>query len=84
MARWIQSYDITNGDVIWKIEGTKYGNISTPVAAEGIVYVGSGLQSGKIQAVRLKGAKGDITGSSSILWSCDVILRIKHRKNAYK
>jgi len=66
---WIQSYDMTNGDVIWKTEGTKYGNISTPVAAEGIVYVGSGLQSGKISAVRLNGAEGDITGSSSILWS---------------
>jgi outer membrane protein assembly factor BamB len=68
---WIQSYDITNGDVIWKTEGTKYGNISTPVAAEGMVYVGSGLQSGKISAVRLNGAKGDITGSSSILWTYD-------------
>ena len=67
--KWIQSYDITNGDVIWKIEGIKYGNISTPVAADGIVYVGSGLQSGKIRAIRLKGAKGDISGSSSVLWS---------------
>jgi len=69
--KWIQSYDITNGDIIWKTEGTKYGNISTPVAADGIVYVGSGLQRGKIQAIRLKGAKGDISGSSSILWSFD-------------
>lgn len=68
---WIQSYDITNGDVIWKTEGTKYGNISSPVAAEGIAYVGSGLKTGKISAVRLKGAEGDITGSSSILWTYD-------------
>jgi outer membrane protein assembly factor BamB len=68
---WIQSYDISNGDMIWKTKGTKYGNISTPVAAEGIVYVGSGLQEGWIKAIRLKGAKEDITGSSSILWSYD-------------
>ena len=67
--KWIQSYDITNGDVIWQTQGTKYGNISTPVAADGIVYVGSGLQEGRIQAIRLNGANGNITGSSSILWS---------------
>ncbi|MCJ7581115.1 MAG: PQQ-like beta-propeller repeat protein, partial [Candidatus Aminicenantes bacterium] len=67
--KWIQSYDILNGDTIWKTEGIKYGNISTPVAADGIVYVGSGLQTGKISAIRLNGAKGDITGSSSILWT---------------
>ncbi len=69
--KWIQSYDITNGDIIWKIDGIKYGNISTPVAADGIVYVGSGLQRGKISAIRLNGAKGNISGSSSILWSFD-------------
>ncbi len=67
--KWIKSYDITNGDEIWKIEGIKYNNISTPVAADGIVYVGSGLQDGWVKAIRLNGAKGDITGSSSILWS---------------
>lgn len=68
---WIQSYDIANGSVLWKTAGIKYGNISSPVGADGIVYVGSGLQSGWIAAIRLKGAEGDITGSSSILWSYD-------------
>ena len=59
--KWIQSYDITNGDVIWKLEGTRYGNISSPVAADGIVYAGSGLQKGRISAIRLSGADGDIS-----------------------
>ena len=66
---WIQSYDITDGEMIWKVAGTQYNNISTPVAADGIVYVGSGLHSGEVRAIRLDGARGDITGSSSILWS---------------
>jgi len=66
---WIQSYDIANGDVLWQIASTKYGNISSPVAAEGIVYVGSGLQIGRINAVRLKGAAGDISGTPAILWT---------------
>lgn len=69
--KWIQSYDITNGDIIWQTESLRYGNISTPVAADGVVYVGSGLQRGRIQAIRLNGAKGNISGSSSILWSYD-------------
>ncbi|MFC2156856.1 PQQ-binding-like beta-propeller repeat protein [Acidobacteriota bacterium] len=67
--KWIQSYDITNGDVIWQTEGIRYNNISTPVAANGIVYVGSGLQRGWVKAIRLKGAKGNITGTSSVLWT---------------
>ena len=67
--KWIKSYDITNGDVIWQTEGIRYNNISTPVAADGIVYVGSGLQEGWIKAIRLDGAKGNITGTSSVLWT---------------
>ena len=68
---WIQSNDVASGDAIWKVEGTKYGNISSPVAADGIVYAGSGLQRGRINAIRLNGAEGDITGSSSVLWTYD-------------
>jgi outer membrane protein assembly factor BamB len=67
--KWIQSYDLSNGEVLWKAESTRYGNISTPVAADGVVYVGSGLQKGRICAIRLNGAEGDISGSSSILWT---------------
>jgi len=67
--KWIKGYDITNGDVIWQTEGVRYNNISTPVAADGIVYAGSGLQEGWIKAIRLDGAKGNITGTSSILWT---------------
>jgi outer membrane protein assembly factor BamB len=66
---WIQSYDLANGDVIWKLAGNKYNNISSPVAGDGIVYVGSGLRDGRICAVRLSGAEGDISGSSSVLWT---------------
>ena len=71
---WIQSYDLADGRVLWKSAGTKYGNISTPVAADGILYVGSGLREGQVQAIRLEGAEGDISGSSSILWSFDKFL----------
>ena len=71
---WILSYDLANGDVLWKSAGTRYGNISTPVAAGGILYVGSGLREGQVQAIRLKGAEGDISGSPSILWSFDKFL----------
>lgn len=67
--KWIKGYDIINGDEIWQTEGIKYNNISTPVAADGIVYAGSGLQQGWIKAIRLDGAKGNITGTSSILWT---------------
>jgi len=69
--KWIQSYDISNGDVIWKMDGTRYGNITSAVSANGVVYIATGLQQGIVRAIRLEGAKGNINGSSSILWAYD-------------
>jgi outer membrane protein assembly factor BamB len=72
--KWIQSYDLESGDVLWKSAGNRYNNISTPVVSGGILYVGSGLREGQVQAIRLEGASGDISGSESILWEYDKFL----------
>ena len=72
--KWIKAYDLENGDELWKSAGNKYNNISTPVVSDGILYVGSGLREGQVQAIRLEGAEGDISGSEFILWEYDKFL----------
>ena len=43
--------------------------ISTPVEQDGVVWLMSGLRGSMLQAVRLAGAKGDISDSKNLLWS---------------
>jgi outer membrane protein assembly factor BamB len=65
----IKSYDIENGDIIWEDDGLTANVIPTPVTADGIVYVLSGHRGFALRAIRLAGAKGNISGSPAILWS---------------
>ncbi|MFC1555943.1 PQQ-binding-like beta-propeller repeat protein [candidate division KSB1 bacterium] len=65
----IVSYDISNGEVIWEDEGLTANVIPTPVTADGIIYVTSGYRGSALRAIRLSEAKGNITGTSAILWS---------------
>ena len=62
------SYDLATGKPIWECEGLTANVIPTPVTADGIVYLTSGFRGSKLLAVKLAGAKGDITGPSSIRW----------------
>jgi len=42
---------------------------ASPVAADGMVFVGSSYVKKALLAIRLDGAKGDITGSDRVVWS---------------
>ncbi|MFC1730354.1 PQQ-binding-like beta-propeller repeat protein [candidate division KSB1 bacterium] len=65
----VRSYDLTTGDIVWEDDGLTANVIPTPVTADGIVYVLSGHRGTALRAIRFEGAKGDISGSSAILWS---------------
>ena len=43
--------------------------VASPVAADGVVYVGCSYDKRAMMAIKLDGAKGDITGSDHVLWS---------------
>ena len=45
--------------------------IPTPVHLDGLVIATSGFRGNALLAIRLAGAKGDITGTESIVWSLD-------------
>ena len=67
----IRSYDVDTGDLIWETTGMTVNAIPSPVYAEGVVYLTSGFRGSKLLAVRLDGARGDITGTENVLWSVD-------------
>jgi outer membrane protein assembly factor BamB len=65
----MRGYNLQNGDVIWECGGLSSNIVATPIAANGIVYAGSSYDTRAMLAVRLAGAKGDITGTKQVIWS---------------
>jgi len=71
-ANRLRSYDLETGRLIWESEGVTESPIPSPVAGEGMVVVTSGGRSGnRLQAIRLAGAEGDISGTGAIAWTLD-------------
>ena len=67
----VRSYDLMTGAVIWECGGMSANIVATPVAAEGMVYVGSSYEKKALLAIRLEGAKGDITRTDQVVWGRD-------------
>jgi len=67
-----RGYDIRNGDVLWSLSGLGMNAIPTPSYDAGILYLASGkMDSPRMLAVDLHGAKGDLDGSRAVLWTRD-------------
>jgi hypothetical protein len=66
-----RSYDLATGELIWESGGMTMNAIPSPVAANGMVYVTSGFRGNALQAIRLAGARGDITDADAIVWKYD-------------
>jgi outer membrane protein assembly factor BamB len=65
----VRSYDL-DGNVLWELSGTSGLVSQTPLAKDGLLYVGAGYHYGPLYAVR-PGATGDIsldTGAASNEW----------------
>jgi outer membrane protein assembly factor BamB len=67
----IRSYDLENGEIVWESKGVTMNPIPSPVFGDGLVFVTSGFQGNNLKAIRLATAKGDITGTDSIVWTLD-------------
>jgi outer membrane protein assembly factor BamB len=67
----IRSYDLENGNVVWESKGVTMNPIPSPVFGDGLVFVTSGFQGNHLKAIRVASAKGDITGTDSIVWTLD-------------
>lgn len=65
----VRAYDLESGEPIWECAGLSRNVTATPVAHDGMVYVGSNYYSQNLLAIRLEGARGDITGTDNVVWS---------------
>lgn len=65
----VRGYDLATGKVLWECGGLSSNIVASPVAANGVVYAGSSYDTRAMLAIRLEGAKGDITGASQVLWT---------------
>jgi len=72
----VRGYNLANGDVVWACGGLSGNVVATPVAADGIVYAANSYETREMLAIRLPGAKGDITGTDAVLWT-------RHRQTPY-
>jgi outer membrane protein assembly factor BamB len=67
----VRSYDLATGKVVWEVGGMTANAIPTPVSANGLLFVMSGFRGNALKAIRLAGARGDLTGTPAVVWSHD-------------
>lgn len=65
-----RAYDLETGKELWRCGGQTVRPICSPVAGNGMVYVGSGFQGAFLGAFRLSG-EGDIGGTDKVAWVID-------------
>ena len=67
----VRSYDLETGEIVWETAGLTMNPIPSPVFEDGLVFLTSGFRGNSLKAVRLAGAKGDITGTPNVVWTFD-------------
>ncbi len=64
----MRAYDLANGSVVWECGGLSANIVASPVAYDGMVFVGSSYEKRAMLAIKLEGAAGDITDSENVIW----------------
>lgn len=65
----VRGYELSTGKVLWECGGLSTNVVASPVAGDGMVFAGSSYDTQALLAIRLEGAKGDITGTRNVAWS---------------
>jgi len=65
----VRAYDLETGAVIWECGGMSTNVVGTPVAGDGMVFTASSYEKRAMLAIRLEGARGDITGTANVAWT---------------
>jgi len=91
----VRGYDLETGTQLWECAGLTDNVVSSPVHHRGIVIAGNSYYSQAMVAIRLAGAKGDITGTANAVWKLnrltpyvsspllydDTLYHIRHNQN---
>ena len=65
----VRGYDLETGEVIWECGGLAANIVASPVAGDGMAFVGSSYEKRVLLAIRLDGARGDVTGTDRVPWT---------------
>lgn len=65
---YARAYDLQTGEELWRCGGQTERPVASPVAADGLVFIGSGHRGSFLAAFKPDG-EGDIGGSEHIAWS---------------
>lgn len=64
----VRGYGLATGSQLWECAGLTENVVSSPVYYDGLVIAGNSYYSQAMLAIRLAGAKGDITGTDHVAW----------------
>lgn len=64
----VRGYDLATGALLWECAGLTDNVVASPVQRDGIVIAGNSYYSQAMVAIRLAGAKGDLTGTTNVVW----------------
>ena len=65
----MRGYDLETGNLLWECGGLSSNIVASPVYSDGMVFAGSSYEKRSLLALRLDGAKGDITGTNRVAWT---------------
>ena len=64
----VRGYDLETGRLLWECSGLSRNVVSSPVAGTGMVFAGNSYDWQAMLAIRLAGAKGNITDTDHVAW----------------
>jgi outer membrane protein assembly factor BamB len=64
----VRGYELATGRLIWECAGLSRNVVSSPVAGLGMVFAANSYDWQAMLAIRLAGAKGDITETDRVAW----------------
>jgi outer membrane protein assembly factor BamB len=64
----VRGYDLATGTQLWECAGLTDNVVSSPVYTHGVVIAGNSYYQQAMLAIRLAGAKGNLTGTDRVAW----------------
>lgn len=64
----VRGYDLATGTLLWECAGLTDNVVSSPVFGHGMLITGNSYYSQSMLAIRLAGAKGDLTDTKQVAW----------------
>jgi outer membrane protein assembly factor BamB len=64
----VRGYALEDGALLWECGGLSHNVVASPVSAGGMVFAGSSYEKQSLVAIRLDGAKGDLSSTENLAW----------------